>query len=148
MRERFIKLVEEGGLPFAHVCARFGISRKTGYKWLNRFRAEGPAGLLERDRAPRTPIVPAPRFWIAEDYHQKYYLRAKEKLVRALFGRELDDAAFRDSTLAARVNGWIARHGTKAVGHPRTITPVSCTYSPRVARQWAAAKPSTMSAIP
>lgn len=54
MRERFIKLVEDGGLPFAHVCARFGISRKTGYKWLNRFRAEGPAGLLERDRAPRS----------------------------------------------------------------------------------------------
>ncbi len=41
-------------MPFAHVCARFGISRKTGYKWLNRFRSEGPDGLLERDRAPRS----------------------------------------------------------------------------------------------
>ena len=54
MRERFISIVEEGVLPFAQVCARFGISRKTGYKWLNRFRAEGAAGLLERNRAPRS----------------------------------------------------------------------------------------------
>ncbi len=54
MRERFIKLAEEGALPFAQVCARFGISRKTGYKWLNRFRKEGVAGLLERDRVPRS----------------------------------------------------------------------------------------------
>lgn len=54
MRERFISLAMEGCLPFAQVCARFGISRKTGYKWLNRFRAEGAAGLLERDRVPRS----------------------------------------------------------------------------------------------
>lgn len=54
VRERFINLVNSGGLPFAQLCARFGISRKTGYKWLNRFRAEGAAGLLEKDRVPRS----------------------------------------------------------------------------------------------
>ncbi len=52
MRSRFIKLVEEGDLSFSQVCARFGISRKTGYKWLQRYREEGDAGLLERSRAP------------------------------------------------------------------------------------------------
>ena len=31
-------------------CRRFDISRKTGYKWLGRYRAEGPAGLKERFR--------------------------------------------------------------------------------------------------
>jgi len=30
----------------------YGISRKTGYKWLSRFEADGEAGLLERSRAP------------------------------------------------------------------------------------------------
>ncbi len=32
---------------------RYGISRKTTYKWIDRYRAEGSAGLLERSRAPR-----------------------------------------------------------------------------------------------
>jgi transposase-like protein len=26
------------------LCEEYGVSRKTGYKWLTRFRAEGPAG--------------------------------------------------------------------------------------------------------
>ncbi|WP_221031202.1 helix-turn-helix domain-containing protein [Actomonas aquatica] len=52
MRSRFIKLVEEGSLTFTQVCARFGISRKTGYKWLKRFREQGDAGLHELSRAP------------------------------------------------------------------------------------------------
>ena len=34
------------------LCEEYGVSRKTGYKWLSRFRAEGPAGLAERSRAP------------------------------------------------------------------------------------------------
>jgi putative transposase len=36
------------------LCEEYGVSRKTGYKWLNRFRAKGPAGLAERSRAPHT----------------------------------------------------------------------------------------------
>ncbi len=39
--------------PVTAVCARFGISRKTGYKWLARYRAAGPAGLAERPRRPQ-----------------------------------------------------------------------------------------------
>jgi putative transposase len=38
------------------LCEEYGVSRKTGYKWLTRFRAEGPAGLGERSRAPH--VVP------------------------------------------------------------------------------------------
>ena len=29
------------------LCEEYGVSRKTGYKWLARFRAQGPAGLAE-----------------------------------------------------------------------------------------------------
>ncbi|MDE0538730.1 MAG: helix-turn-helix domain-containing protein [Rhodospirillales bacterium] len=35
------------------LCAAYGISRKTGYKWLARYRAHGPAGLEDLSRAPR-----------------------------------------------------------------------------------------------
>jgi transposase InsO family protein len=36
------------------LCARYGVSRKTAYKWVNRFLEEGPDGLWERSHAPRT----------------------------------------------------------------------------------------------
>ena len=34
------------------VCREFGISRKTGYKLLNRYREEGPVALCDRSRRP------------------------------------------------------------------------------------------------
>ena len=38
------------------LCARYGVSRKTAYKWVNRFMEEGPDGLWERSHAPsRSP---------------------------------------------------------------------------------------------
>src|SRR5213595_191954 len=37
------------------LCARYGVSRKTGYKWLARYADVGVAGLAERSRAPHRP---------------------------------------------------------------------------------------------
>ena len=65
------------------------------------------------ERSVTTEMAPAPRFWIAEDYHQKYYLRGKRALVPVLLGEEWTDEQLRESKLAARANGWIASHGTK-----------------------------------
>ena len=44
-----------GELPMAALCGDYGISRKTGYKWLGRYREQGPEGLVERSRAPHRP---------------------------------------------------------------------------------------------
>ena len=41
--------------PMTVICAGYGISRDTGYRWLERYRHEGPAGLEERSRAPHQP---------------------------------------------------------------------------------------------
>lgn len=51
-RARFIALHEEGLYSMSELCTRFGISRKTGYKWLERFRAAGLPGLDDQSRAP------------------------------------------------------------------------------------------------
>ena len=40
------------GRPVAHVVRELGVSRATGYKWLARYRAEGPAGLIDRPSRP------------------------------------------------------------------------------------------------
>ena len=37
----------------AELCRRFQIARKTGYKWLQRYRSEGAAGLADRSRRPQ-----------------------------------------------------------------------------------------------
>jgi transposase-like protein len=43
---------EEKGITA--LCREFGISRKTGYKWVARYRAGGLAGCHDRSRRPRT----------------------------------------------------------------------------------------------
>lgn len=37
---------------FSLLCESYGISRKTGYKWVERYQAEGIEGLKERSRRP------------------------------------------------------------------------------------------------
>jgi transposase InsO family protein len=51
-RRLFISAVESGKWNFSEVCRKFGISRKTGYKWLDRFRKQGDDGLFDRSRKP------------------------------------------------------------------------------------------------
>ena len=55
-RAELVRRVVELGRPVAHVVIELNVSRATGYKWLARWRAEGPAGLLDRSsRAHRLP---------------------------------------------------------------------------------------------
>ena len=51
-RMRFVMAVGLQDEAFAAVCRRFGVSRKTGYKWLERYANEGVEGLINRSRAP------------------------------------------------------------------------------------------------
>ena len=51
LREEFIELVLSRDYEMRALCAEYGISRKTGYKWLERYQAGGRAGLLDRSRA-------------------------------------------------------------------------------------------------
>ncbi|WP_454709803.1 IS481 family transposase [Delftia acidovorans] len=41
-----------GGVPLSELCRRYGISRKTAYKWVERYRQLGMDGLQERSRRP------------------------------------------------------------------------------------------------
>ena len=51
-RVRFIASYLEKSGPFSWLCNRFGVSCKTGYKWVERYESKGVAGLQERSRAP------------------------------------------------------------------------------------------------
>ena len=59
----------------AHTCRCFGISRKTFYKWANRHRSHGDAGLCDRPRAARrfpgaTPLAVVSKIlYLRQQYH-------------------------------------------------------------------------------
>jgi len=53
LRLELIELASEEGANISALCGQFGVSRKTFYKWLKRFREEGDGGLLDRCRRPR-----------------------------------------------------------------------------------------------
>ena len=48
----FIADYLRGGLTFSDLCMMYGISRKTGYKWVNRYEELGFEGMQERSRQP------------------------------------------------------------------------------------------------
>jgi transposase InsO family protein len=52
-RIRFVMEATREEKGITALCREFGISRKTGYKWLARYRAWGLAGLHELSRRPR-----------------------------------------------------------------------------------------------
>jgi putative transposase len=52
--KRFIHEIMESTRSFNATCLEFGISRKTGYKWLHRFEEGGYPGLEDQSRRPNT----------------------------------------------------------------------------------------------
>lgn len=50
-RLSFVRSCEAGEESVSELCRRYGVSRKTGYKWLARYRAFGAEGLFDRSRA-------------------------------------------------------------------------------------------------
>lgn len=51
-RTAFIEDYLRDDLSISELCRRHQISRKTGYKWIARFKAAGLSGLADRSRAP------------------------------------------------------------------------------------------------
>jgi putative transposase len=47
---------------FSELCERYGISRKTGYKWVERYNKEGAKGLEERTRRPENNPRRTPKY--------------------------------------------------------------------------------------
>ncbi len=64
------------------------------------------------DQTVHTEVAPLDRFWIAEDYHQKYSLRHEPELYEELRAYYPDEQGFVNSTAAARLNGYLAGHGS------------------------------------
>ena len=53
LRQEFLALAVQPGSNFSQLCQRFGISRKTGYKWQRRYQESGVSGLADQSRRPQ-----------------------------------------------------------------------------------------------
>lgn len=52
LRQEFVVAVADPDRSVAEVCREYGISRRTGYKWIKRYRDRGELGLCDRTRRP------------------------------------------------------------------------------------------------
>ena len=52
LRTEYIQLAKIEGANISRLCHRFGISRKTGYKWFKRYQEGGESCLADRSRRP------------------------------------------------------------------------------------------------
>ncbi len=79
------------------------------------FAADAAQERIARDRGITAPIITGATFYLAEDYHQKYYLRHDSVLMNELAGYTPQQLV--DSTVAARLNGYVAGKATLAQLH-------------------------------
>jgi putative transposase len=120
-RMRFVLAASEDEAVMSVICAEFGISRQTGYKWLGRYRSEGLDGLKERRRAP----IRHGRAREAELVAAALALRERQptwgpkKLRRKLAERWPDIAAPARST----IGDWLRKEGLTQSRRPRRRCP-------------------------
>jgi transposase InsO family protein len=108
LRQEFIALARQDGANVSQLCQRFEISRKTGYKWLQRAEQEGATGLLDRSRRPaqspkRTGEVIEELVMQLRAQHPRWGAR---KLCR-----RLQDLGHADIPTPSTINRILQRHG-------------------------------------
>ena len=110
-RLEFVEMARAPGANLALLCRTFGISRKTAYKWLERFDEQGLEGLADRSRRPRdSPIRCSSELEQAIlALHESYPCWGSRKL-RALLPEHLNRPHH------STVDAILRRHGKQVLG--------------------------------
>ena len=97
----FVERAMKPGARMSVLCREFGVSRETGYKWLNRFKREGPDGLDERSRRPHaSPLATAEEVVAAVLEVREAYPRRGPKKLFVLLERKLGTSTPSVATIA------------------------------------------------
>lgn len=107
----FVRLAHDRSVSFSTLCARFNISRPTGYKWLSRYKASGMDGLLELSRRPNKTPSSTDSYWV----EKILFLKSQEpswgaKKLYHLLIRE-HDKDVEDIPSIRTINRILKRHG-------------------------------------
>lgn len=108
LRQEFVMLAMREGANVRELCRGFGVSPKTGYKWIARYAAHGASGLADASRRPRrSPMRTA-------DSLEQAVLELRE--AHPCWGarklrRRLRDLGWHDLPVPSTVQAILARHG-------------------------------------
>ncbi len=102
-RTDFIHLAEIEGTNISELCRRFGISRKTGYKWFKRYQEGGESCLADRSRRPHH----SPR-------------RSTEEIEKAVIGARKEHPAWG----GRKIKAYLERKEQHRLPSPSTITEI------------------------
>lgn len=120
LRQEFVSLAVQEGANRRALCERFGISPKTGYKWIERFTLHGQTGLQDQSRRPlHTPLRAAEpveaRVLALRNQHPTWGGRKIE--------RRLQDLGYSDVPTASTITRILHRHGLISVAASDRSTP-------------------------
>mgnify|MGYP000252211525 CR=1 FL=1 len=76
---------------FSDLCARYDISRKSGYKWIDRYQKEGPDWVLDRSHAARVIANKTP---LAVEGGTRTFLEDGDEVTLQLAGLERSEQFF------------------------------------------------------
>jgi len=130
-RVQFTADYQRGVFDLSDLARRYGISRKTAYKWIDRYEAEGPPGLLDRSRRPAhcPHATPAPVADALLDLRRRHPTWGAKKLLKVLSTRQPSWHLPARSTvcgLLARAGLITPKRRHTAPGHPgRPLTPMT-----------------------
>ena len=98
LKIEFVRKAMRPGARMTTLCAEYNISRETGYKWLNRFKREGPDGLEERSRRPKSaPLATSEdvvmRLLELRAQHPRRGARKLARMLEVAFGEQAPSVA-------------------------------------------------------
>jgi putative transposase len=129
LRVQFAVEWQRDEIPFAELCRRYGISRKTGYKWVRRYCEDGPAGLAARSSRPLSNARAVdPRIERALLAMRKHHPLWGPRKLLAVLGEQYPGVRF---PAASTVGDLLKRHGVvkprrRAFNVPATQPFASC----------------------
>jgi transposase InsO family protein len=122
-KTQFIADYRRDHLSMTERCELYGVSRKTGYKWIDRDLTHGPPGLEERSRWPNTSRRHTPDHGVAAilDARRRHPSWGAKKLVSILSTRH----PLWPWPARSTIGDILSRHGLvpkkrqrRAIGHP------------------------------
>jgi transposase InsO family protein len=111
---RLARLIVEHGWPPARAAERYDVSWKTAAKWADRYRAEGPAGMVDRSSAPHRQPNRTPAPVVRKIVH----LRWKQRLGPVQIGDRLGMSSSTVHAVLVRCRLNRLSHIDRATGEP------------------------------
>jgi transposase InsO family protein len=126
-RVKFIAKYLQKEEPFSLLCHHAGISRKTGYKWVERYEGEGIGALIDRSRAPHSHphAVDSSVIQMIVGVRRKHPRWGPRKILAVLYRKE----PARGWPAASTVGDVLRRHG---LIRPRRRHRYSAPYAERL----------------